>query len=105
MTNHRLKQRLHAPDIIVEVLQRSGNAFADERIRRKMDHRIDLVLLKNLVEHRGISNVALVKLDAGIERLAMPRLKVVDNNDVLAVGNEPTHRMRTDIARAPAYQH
>ena len=104
MPHHRLEEYLHPVDVVVEVEQRLFHALADKRICREMNDRLDLILRENLVEQRSVANIALVKFRRRVQCAAMPRLQIIDNDDLLALFNERVHRMGANVARTAANQ-
>ena len=104
VANHRLEQDLHAVDIVVEVLQRLLDTLADKRICSEVDDRLNVVLRENLVEDRCIADIALVELCLRVQRIAMARLQIIDDDNVFALRHELMDCMRTDITSTATNQ-
>ena len=69
-----------------------------------MNHGFDLVLREDAVEHSGIADVALVKLHRRMERATVPRLKIVDDDDIFPLFDELMNRVGADVAGTAANQ-
>ena len=67
-----------------------------------MDDRLDIILGENLVEHSRVADIALIELRLGMDGPTMPRLEVIDDDDILSLGHELMHSMGTDIAGTAA---
>ena len=102
MPHHRFEQNLHTVDVVVEIEKRFLHALAHERVRRKMNHGLDLVLHEDRIEHGAVADVSLVKLRPRVNRTAMTRLQVVNDDDLFSLFNELMHGMRADVAGAAA---
>ena len=69
-----------------------------------MDDRLNVVLRENLVEDRCIADIALVELCLRVQRIAMARLQIIDDDNVFALRHELMDCMRTDITSTATNQ-
>ena len=103
MLYHALQQYLHAIHVVIKVFQRLLHAFAHQGVGRKMNDRLNLVLGENLVQHRRIPDITLIKLRCRVQGTAMACLQIVNNDNLLTLLNQLMHRMGTDVTGAAAY--
>jgi hypothetical protein len=108
---HRRAQRQRAADVVVVILDRPGDGFANRLQPGEMQHRIDGVLAENPAQRRHIAHVALVKrhrpagdpLDAP-EHLAPAVAQVVGHHHAVAGLQQFDASVGTDIAGPAGHQ-
>jgi len=69
-----------------------------------MDHRIQVVVAKNLIQSLGVGQIDLNKNGIGMNRLSMSRLQIVQADHGVALIDEYFGHDAADIARRTGHQ-
>ena len=104
MAHHRFEQHLHPIDIVVEVEQRFLHTLTDERVRRKVNNRVNLIFCKNPIKCRGAAYIALIETCLRMQCAAVPCLQIIDNGDLFTLLDECIDGVRSDVACPAANQ-
>ena len=96
---HGLHQGQAADHIVAEVLLRQVHALAHQGEGREMDHRVDMLPLKELVQKGAVGHIALVETPA-LQGLLVAGDQIVRHHHVLAPLQQGGHTVRSDITGA-----
>ena len=108
MATHGVEQRVRSADVVVVVFARPLDRFANRLEPGEVEHRVDRVRPKDMVQCVGIAHVRAMQLDLctgskfahALECRGLRIREVIDDDEPAATGPGERHAgMRTDIAQ------
>ena len=85
------------PNVILIIRERIFNGFTYIDVGRKVHHGVDLMLTERLADLGNVAHVRLHEGHAGWNRGAVTGREVVEDDGLVARGNQLTNTMATDV--------
>ncbi len=103
MAHAGLDQPHAAQPVVDQVFERLAHAFADQRARGEVEHRVPSAVPERLVQRRRVADIGLDQPHALRHGGAMALTQIVDHHDLGAALDQRLHQMAADIAGAPGH--
>ena len=98
--DHALEHRPRAAEVIIIILEGIYHAFADLRIRREVDDRVNFLGREHMIAELFVADIALIKPCLRMYRLAETGLQIVCDHDIVAIIDQLIYRVASNVARA-----
>jgi hypothetical protein len=99
----RFQHREQPQNIRVRVLEGVSDRDAHVHLGRMMVDQIESFPREDLAHRRAISNIYLIEARLGIEKLSIPRGKIIYNCYCMALSDIRVNDVRTNKSRAPRH--
>ena len=103
VSHHCFQQYLCATEVVVIILQRQVDAFANQRASSEVNHSINLFLGEQVIEECTVTDVALIEGCTFRNGSPETGLQVVSNNNFFASTNQFECGMRADVTSTAEY--
>ena len=97
---HGGQKRFRTVDVVVVVCQRLLHGDADEREGCKVNDGFRVNCVKHAVQKDLVADVAAEKFGARVDRVAVPRLQIVDDGNLISLGKQFADAMAANVSGA-----
>ena len=101
---HGRQQGHRALHVVAVVFQRVGHALTHQGEGGEIDHAVDLVFRKDLMQERPVPQITHIELPRALDGLPVSGAQIVRYDHIIAPLDQQSHHVAADIAGAAGHQ-